>query len=85
MTLLIVLTVLEILALVLVLFTMVNIVITRLKSIASTLAKVSFGVRAVETQVTALGPALDRVNATAGNIAAALPGIAEKAERAAAR
>lgn len=48
-------------------------------------AKVSFGVRAIETQVGQLGPAVTRINSTLEEIAAALPGVAEKAERLAER
>lgn len=81
-TLLIALTVVEILALVLVLALYVNAVIARLRSVADTLAKVAFGVRAVEVQVASLGPSLDRINGVATRIAdQALPSVARKAEQ----
>lgn len=47
-----------------------------LTSIAATLAKVSFGVRAVETQCAVIGPAADRINE---NLAAAAGGIGQAA------
>ncbi len=46
-------------------------------------AKISFGVRAIEVQAGQIGPAVTRLNGTLREIAEALPGIAEKAERAA--
>ncbi len=47
-------------------------------------AKISFGVRAIETQVGQVGPAVGRLNGTLEEVVGALPGIAEKAERLAA-
>lgn len=84
-TLLIVLTVVEIVALVVVLAIYLAQVAKHLRSIGASLAKVTFGVRAVERQVSVIGPGVGKVNQTLEEIAGALPGIAEKAERLAAR
>lgn len=80
-TLLVVLTVIEIVALVAVLAVYVVLVTRRLRSVAGNLARVAFGVRAVETQVKVIEPAALRVNAALQDMSAALPGIAQKAER----
>lgn len=84
-TLLITLTVIEIVALVVVLAAYLIAVARRLRSIADTLAKITFGVRAVEAQVGVIGPGVTKVNQTLGEIAGALPGIAAKAEQVANR
>ncbi|MEP6476446.1 MAG: hypothetical protein ABJC60_04155 [Actinomycetota bacterium] len=42
-------------------------------------AKISFGIRAIETQVRPIGPSVTRLNATLRDITQALPSIAEKA------
>lgn len=44
-------------------------------------AKISFGVRAIETQAGAVGPAVGRINGALERIAPALPGLVERAER----
>ena len=81
MTLLIVLTVVEIVLLVGVLAYFLDRVAKQLNRISRTLAKIAFGVRAVETQCLAIGPAADKINAnlleSAGNLTEAIA----KAER----
>jgi len=74
------LTVIEILTLVIVLAIYLILISKLLRSIASTLAKVTFGVRAVDQQCANIAPAVSQVNAGLQAIAGALPGIAEKAE-----
>ncbi len=49
-----------------------NYIARQLRSIAATLAKITFGVRAVETQCAVIGPAADRINE---NLAQAAQGI----------
>jgi uncharacterized protein YoxC len=72
MTLRVVLSVGEILLVVAILAYFLNKVSLLLNRISSTLAKVTFGVRAVETQCNVIGPAADRLNAslraTVGNL-----------------
>lgn len=79
------LTIIEILALVIVLAIYLTLVSKHLRSIAATLAKVTFGVRAVEQQVGVIGPGVGRVNQLLQETASALPGVADKAERLAAK
>lgn len=83
MTLLIVLTVVEILILLIVLATYLALIALRLHSISDSFGKVSFGVRAIDSQTAAIGPAVVALNTELEAITGALPGIAEKAERAA--
>jgi len=47
---------------------------------AKHLAKVSFGVRAVETQCSSIGPSVTRINEQLDGIAAAVGGVADRAE-----
>ncbi len=47
---------------------------------AQHLAKVTFGVRAVETQCASIGPSVTRINEQLDGITAALSGIADRAE-----
>lgn len=61
-----VLTILEIGGLVLVLAIFLTIIARQLNSISATLAKITFGVRAVETMCAVIGPAVERIN---GNLA----------------
>ncbi len=82
--LLVVLTVVEIAIVVLVLAAYVIALTRELRSISTTLGKVAFGVRAVESQTSPIGPSVLRINKTLSEIDAALGPIAEKAERAAA-
>ena len=83
--LLITLTTIEILALVIVLAIYLIMISRLLRSIASTLAKVTFGVRAVDQQCANIGPAVSQVNRGLQDIVGALPGIAAKAESLASR
>lgn len=79
-TLLVTLTVIEIVALVAVLAFFLILIARHLRSVADSLAKITFGVRAVEQQVSVVGPGVTKVNQTLEEIAGALPGIAAKAE-----
>ena len=74
-------TVFEILLVVLTLAYFLNRVARQLNHIAATLAKVTFGVRAVETQCAVIGPAADRINANLGEAAGGLEKAAVLAER----
>lgn len=51
-----------------------------LHATSALLAKVSFGVRAIETQTSSIGPSVVKVNGQLATIAGALDGIATKAE-----
>ncbi len=62
MTLRVFLTVLEIVLLVGVLATFLNIVAKQLNRISANLARIAWGVRAVETMCGVIGPAVDRIN-----------------------
>ncbi len=84
-TLLVTLTVLEVVALVLVLAVMLSLIAKHLRSIAATLAKVTFGVRAVEQQCNVIGPGVTQINQVLEDIANVLPGVASKAESLAGR
>lgn len=79
-TTLVVLTVIEVLVLVAGLAFFLVVLTRRLRSISQNLARVAFGVRAVETQVNAIGPGVTRINGTLAEINAALPEVARKAE-----
>lgn len=85
MTLLIVLTVLEVALLLLVLVLYLALISQRLLSIADTAGKIAFGVRAIDSQTAQIEPAIVGLNAELTAITGALPGIAEKAERVADR
>lgn len=81
MTLRIVLSVVEIVLLVLVLALFLNKVANQLDSISRTLAKVAFGVRAVETMCLAIGPGARKLNSTLTEVAGGLEAAATRAER----
>ncbi|MDP9071637.1 MAG: hypothetical protein M3N68_10250 [Actinomycetota bacterium] len=81
MTLRIFLTVFEIVLLVGTLAFFLNVVARQLNSISATLAKITFGVRAVETQCLVIGPAADRINANLAQIASGLDEAASRAGR----
>lgn len=81
MTLRIFLTVLEIVGFVGVLGFFLNRITFQLVSVNKTLAKITFGVRAVETQCHAIGPAADRINGNLSSVAAGLEDAAGRAER----
>ncbi len=80
-TLLVVLTVVEIVLVVAALCYYLVQIARHLRGVSTTLGKLAFGVRAVETQTGAIGPAVVRINSTLADIDGALPGIAEKAQR----
>lgn len=75
----IVLTLVDILAFVATLGFFLNKLSRQLRSIAANLAKITFGVRAVEVQCAVIGPAADRIN---DNLAAAAAGLTAAAQRA---
>ncbi len=75
------LTVIEVVLLVVVLATFLVLLTRRLQSIADHLAKVAWGVRAVETEVGAIGPAVTKVNELLRELTEdLLPPVAAKAE-----
>jgi len=79
-TLLIILSVVEIVALVVVLAIYLLIVARQLRQIASTLAEVTWGARAVERQLLATRSNVGQINWALEDAATVLPGIVEKAE-----
>jgi hypothetical protein len=79
MTLLIILTVVEILLLVGALAYFLIRIRSSLKRTAGYLAQVSFGVRAIETQCSSIGPSVVRINGQLTAIAGALDGLARQA------
>jgi uncharacterized protein YoxC len=81
LTLLILCTVLEIVALIAVLAAYLIIVAKQLRSIASTLSEVTWGARAVERQLRAVRSNIGQINWALEDIAAVLPDVADKAER----
>ncbi len=80
MTLLIVLTVVEIVLLVAVLAVYLVLLHRRLRSINSNLGRITFGVRAVETQTSSIGPSVARLNERLTEAVGTLTSLAEKAE-----
>lgn len=84
MTLLVVLTVLEITLLLVVLAVYLGRISSRLLEIADTAGKVAFGVRAIDSQTAQIEPSVVALNSELAAITGALPGIAEKAEHLAA-
>lgn len=85
MTLLVILTVVEIVIALGVVVVYLTLISRHLESIAANLGKVAFGVRAIESQTAAIGPAVTWLNAELEAITGALPTLAELAERHAAR
>jgi hypothetical protein len=81
MTMRVFLTVLEIVLFVAVLGYFLNHITGQLVSVNRTLAKITFGVRAVETQCLVIGPAADRINSNLSSVAARLEDVAGRAER----
>lgn len=81
MTMRVFVTCLEMVLFVVVLGFFLNRVAKQLNSISRTLAKVTFGVRAVETQCLVVGPAADRINSNLSQVAAGLDDAAARAER----
>lgn len=81
-TALVVLTVIEVVVLVAVLATYLVLLTSRLHSISRSLSKVAWGVRAVETEVGSIEPAVVRANELLRELTDdLLPGVAAKAER----
>lgn len=76
----IVLTCAVIVSLVLVLVYFLNRIARQLNSISASLGKITFGVRAVETQCAVIGPAADVINANLTKAAAGLSRSADIAQ-----
>ncbi len=81
MTIQLVLTIVEIAALVIVLATYLTVIGNQLRSICASLARITFGVRAVETMCAVIGPATDRINGNLQDVAQNLQAAAQEAER----
>lgn len=81
MTARVLLSLLEIAVLVGTLAIFLNIVARQLNRICATLAKITFGVRAVEQMVQNISPNTDRLNASLSEAASALNDVAGQAER----
>lgn len=80
--LLITLTVIEVVLLVAVLAGYLVVLTRRLDSVASSLAKVAWGVRAVETEVGSIGPSVQRINGVLAELTEdVLPHVAAEADR----
>ncbi len=82
---LVILSVIEILALVAVLAGYLIRIIKALQNISVTLGKVAFGVRAVEQQIGAIGPGVSDINEELSELGRVLPRLADRAEQRAAR
>jgi hypothetical protein len=80
-TVLIILTVVEVLILVGALATYLILISASLTRTSNNLAKVTFGVRAIETQCSSIGPSVTRANEQLSVIAGALAGLVSKAEQ----
>jgi len=80
-TLLVILTVVEVLILVGALSYYLIVISRSLGKISQSLAKVTFGVRAIETQCASIGPSVIKVNQQLSGIEGALEGLAIKAEK----
>jgi hypothetical protein len=81
MTLLVVLTVVEIVLFVTVLATYLVLLHRKLTAINSNLARITFGIRAVETQTSTIGPSVTSLNKRLTEAAGVLGPLVEKAER----
>jgi hypothetical protein len=80
-TILIVLTVVEVLVLVTALVYYLVVISASLNRTSANLAKVTYGVRAIETQCSSIGPSVTRANEQLNVIAGALGGLVDKADR----
>lgn len=80
-TLMIILSVVEIVALVVVLAIYLLIVAGQLRSIVTTLQEVTWGARAVERQLRAVRPNVSNVNWALEEIVATVPGATDKLDR----
>jgi hypothetical protein len=76
-----ILSLLEIVALILVLAIYLTVIGNQLRSISQNLARITFGVRAVETMCAVIGPAVDRINGNLQDICSGLQEAAVEAER----
>jgi hypothetical protein len=76
-----VLTLIEIAALIIVLAIYLTVIGNQLRSISATLARITFGVRAVETMCAVIGPAVDRINGNLEDVCQNLQTAAAEAER----
>ena len=81
MTIQLVLSIIEIAMLVGVLATYLTVIGNQLRSISNTLAKITYGVRAVETMCAVIGPAVDRINGNLQDVAENLQAAAVEAEK----
>ncbi len=81
-TLLIVLTAAEIVLFIGALAFYIHWIAASLKRTSASLAKVAFGVRAIETQAAPIGPGVTKINGQLATIAGALEGVAVLAEQA---
>lgn len=81
-TLLVVLTVLEIVVFLTVVAAYLIAIARSLNRTSAHLGKVTFGVRAIEKQAAPIGPGVTRINEQLGVIAGALDGVADLAEAA---
>lgn len=75
-----ILTALDVLVFVAVLAFFLNRISGQLKSIGANLGKITFGVRAVETQCAVIGPATEEINRGLEEVEAGLTMAAERAE-----
>jgi hypothetical protein len=80
-TVLVILTVVEVLIVVGALAMYLVLISASLTRTSKNLAKVTFGVRAIETQCSSIGPSVTRANEQLNVIAGALGGLVEKAEK----
>lgn len=80
-TVLVILTVVYVLILVGALATYLILISASLTRTSKNLAKVTFGVRAIETQCSSIGPSVTRANEQLNVIAGALGGLVSKAEQ----
>ena len=76
---LIIVTLVEVLLLVVVLATYLIIIAAKLRNVSSTLGLVTFGVRAIEKQTAPIGPVLTDVNGALGMVAGALEQVTRPA------
>lgn len=78
-TVLIIVTLVEVLLLVVVLAGYLMAIAARLRRVSKTLGLVTFGVRAIESQTATIAPALSDVNAALGQVAGALQDVVGEA------
>jgi len=76
-TVLIVVTLVEVVLLVAVLATYLIVIAAKLRKVSSTLGLVTFGVRAIEKQTAPIGPVLGEINGALEQVAAALEEVAQ--------